>query len=575
MFGYDDLEAYEDDLYREMSSSETEIDSEVEFQLYSQVHYANNIIEMKKDGKGDTAPILLATTSVKQMIFSGSNVEAFSDDSVILLDSENDDSVYTCKDAKSSECYRKQRNNRSIGESAPESETGANHSRPRVNRLAEMKKLYQWMRRKCPKIQETRVMRESGSSGSEDDDEMENWMVLENDEEKPDDDNIQLNIVGCEALEKKGGYLCSEWFICEKDLQKRFVGYQNRYYIPRNQNLDCRNCGKKGHLSRNCQAPKKFPTCHLCGVRGHLQRCCPKKYCTNCSMPGHLFNKCTEKAYWKIKCCRCYMSGHHADACPEIWRQYHLTTSQGPIVSESFRHAAKRSIYCYNCGKQGHYGHECIRKSMNKYIFPASPLVHHYDTEQDIKKREQRIQRKMKELQDPRLLETSFQTKKRCREFASKDLRSKKAKKKQKRELLKKRYKEQGQGEITRKNWMTKNKTNSHHRPSHFLKRFNERAEEDFPREFASTSKSTNVFHHRNHQSLLFVHGNPPQAQMKKRGSKKRKKKNDMEATKDQIKKRKKKFMKTKVSVIEGTASPFQNNDLIIKQKKKHKKFLN
>lgn len=41
--GYETIEAYEDDLYREESSSELSVDSEVEFQLYSQVHYAQDL----------------------------------------------------------------------------------------------------------------------------------------------------------------------------------------------------------------------------------------------------------------------------------------------------------------------------------------------------------------------------------------------------------------------------------------------------------------------------------------------------------------------------------------------------
>ncbi|XP_051876021.1 zinc finger CCHC domain-containing protein 7 [Pristis pectinata] len=576
MFCYDDLEAYEDELYHEESSSETEVDSEVEFQLYSQVHYGNNNTEMKMDGKRDTAAVHLDTTSVKDNekqaartkklnVSSDSDVIVISggSDVIILSDSEGDDSVYTHKAAKPSECYPKQRKDQSVGEPAPGSDTGTNHSTPGVNRLAEVQKLYQWMGRTCPQIQERTPMKES------DDDEIENQME--------DDDNIQLNIVDCDALRNKGGNLHSHWFICEKDLQKPSVDYRNRYYTPSFKNLDCRNCGKKGHLSKHCPSPKKFPPCSLCGVRGHLKRCCPERYCTNCNMPGHWFKDCIERACWKKKCHRCNMTGHYADACPEIWRQYHLTTSQGPIVSGSIQPASKKSVYCYNCAKRGHYGHECSSKWMNKHIFPASPLVYYYDTEKDIKNRERRIQRKVEELQDAGLLETSFPAKRWCKGSASEDLLSKKSKKKLKRELLKKRYVEQEQGEFTRNSSMTKRKTKLHHHFSPIPKRFNEGAEEDFPRGFAAKSGATKTAHPRNHQSLLLVHSNPPQSdgqlnQMSNKRNKIRRKKKHMTASIKQIKKGRKKAKKTKVSIIEGTTSPIPNNALLIKQKKKRKK---
>ncbi|XP_072880114.1 zinc finger CCHC domain-containing protein 7 [Hemitrygon akajei] len=585
MFCCDDLEAYEDDLYREESSSEAEIDSEVEFQLYSQVHYANNITEMKMDERKNTDNVNLDTTSVKddekqsarprrQNVSSDRDFILISDSSdvIILSDSEGDDSIYTHKDAKSTERYLKQGKDQSLGKHAPGSDTGTNNSTPDVNRSNEMQKLYQLKGRTCPQIQE------SESSGAESDDkEINSWTILGIDREENDEDNIQINVVNYEALKTKGDNHDSHWSLCEKDLQKPSVDYRNRYYAQNFKNVDCRNCGKKGHLSKNCLAPKKLPSCCLCGVRGHLQRCCPERYCTNCNMPGHWFKNCIERAYWKKQCHRCSMTGHYADACPEIWRQYHLTTNQGPIITGSNQPAAKKSMYCYNCAKRGHYGYECSSSWMHKHTFPTLPHVKYYDTKKDIKKREWRIQRKVEELQDAGLLEISFPAKKQCKESASKDCLSKKEKKKQKKELLKKRRREQERGEFTRNSMMTKCKTKLHHRFSPVPQRLSDGAEEDFPRGLGARLAASDTAHHRKHQSFLFVHGNPPQSdglldQMKNKKNKIRKKKKHLTASLKHIKKGWKKAKKTKVSVVDSTTSPIPNNALIIKQEKKRKR---
>ncbi|NWI03434.1 ZCHC7 protein, partial [Tichodroma muraria] len=97
-----------------------------------------------------------------------------------------------------------------------------------------------------------------------------------------------------------------------------------RYYSS-DKNVTCRNCDRPGHLSKNCPTPKKVPPCCLCAGRDHLQHSCPARFCLNCCLPGHYFRECLERAYWNKHCNRCDMKGHYADACPEIWRQYHLT----------------------------------------------------------------------------------------------------------------------------------------------------------------------------------------------------------------------------------------------------------
>ncbi|NXE12816.1 ZCHC7 protein, partial [Lophotis ruficrista] len=167
-----------------------------------------------------------------------------------------------------------------------------------------------------------------------------------------------------------------------------------RYYTA-DKNVTCRNCDRPGHLSKNCPTPKKVPPCCLCAGRGHLQNSCPARFCLNCCLPGHYFRECLERAYWNKHCNRCDMKGHYADACPEIWRQYHLTTKPGPIKAASSHSERSAVVYCYNCSRKGHFGYECSEKRMHGSMFPASPFVYYYDDECDIKRRANRLKRKV------------------------------------------------------------------------------------------------------------------------------------------------------------------------------------
>lgn len=122
---------------------------------------------------------------------------------------------------------------------------------------------------------------------------------------------------------------------------------------------------------------QKSPTCVLCGIQGHIQRDCPGRPCPHCGLTSHGLNPCRVPPVWKQHCQRCGAMGHLTDvslwllvskqpsgfirqvltsqegsfvkpwsaqslfpseenffsflyvpqACPDTWRQYHLTVS--------------------------------------------------------------------------------------------------------------------------------------------------------------------------------------------------------------------------------------------------------
>ncbi|KAI9519116.1 hypothetical protein NQZ68_031388 [Dissostichus eleginoides] len=182
----------------------------------------------------------------------------------------------------------------------------------------------------------------------------------------------------------------------------------NRYYTDKS--VQCRNCNKNGHLSKNCPESKKLVPCFLCGTPGHLSSQCPNKHCNNCGLPGHLYNSCRDRAHWHQHCERCFMTGHSTNACPEIWRQYHITTETSTPLKPKGKDRGRTPAYCYNCSRRGHFGHVCTRKRMFNGTYPSTPFINYYDTKKEIKSRGKWILSKVKELEINGLLTNSSQT---------------------------------------------------------------------------------------------------------------------------------------------------------------------
>ncbi|XP_018524442.1 zinc finger CCHC domain-containing protein 7 [Lates calcarifer] len=227
---------------------------------------------------------------------------------------------------------------------------------------------------------------------------VEEWMILGG-EEQAGDSSIQLNLGYWSSSEDDSGdpsekSVKDTWAVSEKD-----KSLSSRYFMP-GRSLLCNICNRTGHLAKSCYYHKKCPTCFLCGIQGHIQRGCPSRPCPSCGLPSHGLRPCETPPVWNQHCQRCGMTGHLSDACPDTWRQYHLTirleVPLRPRTVHTLKHKRHRA-HCYNCSERGHYGYECTKRRMVSGTFPSLPYVCHYDTIDDILQCRTRTQKRAKE----------------------------------------------------------------------------------------------------------------------------------------------------------------------------------
>ncbi|KAK7507849.1 hypothetical protein BaRGS_00000814 [Batillaria attramentaria] len=177
----------------------------------------------------------------------------------------------------------------------------------------------------------------------------------------------------------------SKWMINDSDRYRdqKSAPVGSRYYTK--MDIRCRNCDKKGHLSKVCPEPRKQPACGLCGETGHTLQRCPGRLCYNCNQPGHTGVDCpSRRRNRNTECRRCWMKGHMGYECPDLWRQYHLTipTSEGSGTDGLVMRKKEQNsrVYCCNCARKGHFAFECIRERMDKYSQPSYPFIATYDS---------------------------------------------------------------------------------------------------------------------------------------------------------------------------------------------------
>ncbi|NWV73112.1 ZCHC7 protein, partial [Dasyornis broadbenti] len=209
--GYDDpetTEVHEDELYPEESSSEQSVDSEVEFQLYSQIHYSQNLGEistLEMDEEADVPEVMGHSSGLtekqdedeKFAEFTDGGTQLSNEKIVILSDTPDEDSIYKSKAKRSRSSLAQTKTHIHLVCSTP------SHTK-----AAGCKALY------CPEsacsaghhaIRDVLVINNSSEEESliSDSDNVESWMLLGAGADDRDGD-IMLNLEGCATPVGKG-----------------------------------------------------------------------------------------------------------------------------------------------------------------------------------------------------------------------------------------------------------------------------------------------------------------------------------------------------------------------------------
>ena len=323
--GGDDLEflrAFEDELYNDTLSvgSDNSLDSELEAELYQNVHFASSLVETPANNNKEeqNSDDLSSSTS--------SSSETNEHDSI---DAERQPKT-DCVDGKSTHGDKKS------SPSDPDDEKDSS-----INVYPEVE------------------------------------LVFSNDEEKKQSNKVKKGTTTelCEAKKNTNVFVdnssSDEWGIIAADL------------VPapkaKRKSFRCFNCNERGHRTLECPQPKKEKVCWLCGEIGHLRKNCRNELCYNCSEQGHQAKKCPKpRCRADDMCNRCHAFGHFESFCPDRWRQYHHTIKEGKIVQGTQNHSKRENIFCYNCGEKGHLGHECLEQTQG-YSDPCFPFVARYD----------------------------------------------------------------------------------------------------------------------------------------------------------------------------------------------------
>ncbi|KFO09423.1 Zinc finger CCHC domain-containing protein 7, partial [Balearica regulorum gibbericeps] len=215
----EDTEVCEDELYHEESSSEQSIDSEVEFHLYSQIHYSQNLGEistLETDEEADVAGVTGHSSVPTEKQYEDKKITDFIDrgaqlpddpEIIILSDTPDEDSVYKSKAKKSTSSLAQGKTRNHPVSSTPNhaSAAGCNTLCPAGSGtdISRQRKSTSWKLNPVGSagahaIQDVLVIDDSSEEESliSDSDNVESWMLLGAGADDRDED-IMLNLEGC------------------------------------------------------------------------------------------------------------------------------------------------------------------------------------------------------------------------------------------------------------------------------------------------------------------------------------------------------------------------------------------
>ncbi|KFV44693.1 Zinc finger CCHC domain-containing protein 7, partial [Gavia stellata] len=222
----EDTEVYEDELYHEESSSEQSVDSEVEFHLYSQIHYSQNLGEistLEMDEEDDVAGVTGHSSVLTEKQYEDKKITEFIDCSaqlsddpeiIVLSDTPDEDSVYKTKAKSSTSSLVQGRIHTHPGSSTPNhpeaagcntlypAGSGTDISRQRKSTSG---KLNPVSSAGAHAVQDVLVIDDSSEEESliSESDNVESWMLLGAGADDRDE-GIMLNLEGCATPVSEG-----------------------------------------------------------------------------------------------------------------------------------------------------------------------------------------------------------------------------------------------------------------------------------------------------------------------------------------------------------------------------------
>lgn len=194
-------------------------------------------------------------------------------------------------------------------------------------------------------------------SQSEDDDAM---MQYSNSDQIPADEERNTEMTAIPPSHK--AHILADLNVHDLNTQLRYFHTSKiREEVDGNTPVRCLVCMKEGHMAGICG----FLTCSVCGAfNQHATQACPHNTkCAKCREQGHDERHCPYKLRrmpkHEIICDLCQRNGHAEEDCELIWR-----TSGRPWEFDLAN--ANIRLSCYECGRSGHLGNDCLSRKPHK-----------------------------------------------------------------------------------------------------------------------------------------------------------------------------------------------------------------